>query len=181
MKKIMMLLLLLAVVSVSVFTTGCSTMQSKANYDVFIDSKPQGALCTIRDSSGKKLRQGETPFQVTLRAGGPYFYRYTYSLAFEKDGHKAQTIFLKGTLDSTYGNNLVMLLVAWPLTPIGMLIVDPLTGAMWELKTNVLTTLKKNKKDIQISEVIPVDKKKEIVLLKKELEKLNSEQRGEKL
>ena len=73
------------------------------------------------------MHSGNTPSTVTLKSGKGYFTGQTYTLRFKKEGYPDKTIELDSSLSGWYwGNILIGGLV-------GMLIVDPLTGAMYKL------------------------------------------------
>lgn len=64
---------------------------------------------------------------MTLESSRGYFSGQTYTLHFKKDGYADKTVTLDSSLSGWYwGNILVGGLI-------GMLIVDPLTGAMYKL------------------------------------------------
>ena len=71
--------------------------------------------------------KGKTPASVILKSGKGYFSKAKYQISFSKEGYNDTTIPLEATLDGWYiGNILFGGLV-------GILIVDPLTGAMYKL------------------------------------------------
>jgi len=118
------------------FITGCSSLVSKSDYPVSITSTPTGASVIISDlKKGKEIFRGVTPCNVTLKAKAGFFSPAKYSVTIKKPGYESQNITLTANLDGWYlGNFLFGGLV-------GMLIVDPATGAMWKLPNNVSVTL----------------------------------------
>lgn len=107
--------------------TSCATIVSKAAYQVSIDSRPEGAMVKIEDETGAEVYRSETPAVVTLEAGGGYFVGKRYRVTIAKAGYEVRTISIESTIDGWYWGNLLLGGL------IGMLIVDPVTGAMWTL------------------------------------------------
>lgn len=130
MKHTLPLALLLASLS-----TGCSTIVSKSDYAVAINSQPEGAEFTIVNRNGENVHQGMTPSTVTLSASSGYFKGETYTIELNKQGYAPQSFTLKSGVDGWYFGNLVFGGL------IGMLIVDPATGAMYNLPERVDVSL----------------------------------------
>lgn len=121
-----------------VYLVGCAKIVSKNIYPVVIDSSPTGADFIIKNQSGKEVDRGVTPQQVVLRTNVGYFDAETYSVSFNKVGYKPEPFVLDTSLDEWYYGNLLIGGV------IGLLIVDPLTGAMWELPEKFSVELEKH-------------------------------------
>lgn len=75
-----------------------------------------------------------TPATIYLDSGVGYFQGETYTLHFAKEGFQEKTVTLKASLNNWYWGNL-------PFGPIGFLIIDPLTGAMFKLPETFSTEL----------------------------------------
>ncbi len=106
---------------------GCASIVGESRYPVAVSSAPSGASFEITDKNGTIVHSGNTPSTVTLKSGKGYFTGQTYMLRFKKEGYPDKTIELDSSLSGWYwGNILIGGLV-------GMLIVDPLTGAMYKL------------------------------------------------
>ncbi|MNN62205.1 hypothetical protein D3C81_1774870 [compost metagenome] len=73
------------------------------------------------------VHTGNTPSTVTLKSGSGYFSGQTYKLHFKKDGYPDKSVELDSSLSGWYWGNILIGGL------IGMLIVDPLTGAMYKL------------------------------------------------
>lgn len=128
MKKAVMLFLLLAVCLA--VNSGCASIISDSKYSVRIDSEPEGAEYSIIDKKGNVVHSGTTPETTPpLKAGAGFFSAADYQVTVKKEGYPEQTVPLKQNLDNWYlfGNLFFGGLI-------GYLIVDPITGAMWELK-----------------------------------------------
>ncbi|MBJ9976348.1 hypothetical protein IAE35_14420 [Pseudomonas sp. S75] len=116
---------------------GCASIVGESRYPVAVSSAPQGATFEITDKNGTVIHSGSTPSSVTLKSGKGYFTGQTYTLHFKKDGYPDKTIELDSSLSGWYwGNILIGGLV-------GMLIVDPLTGAMYKLPDSASADLGK--------------------------------------
>lgn len=118
-----LLLLLVAVFLLN----GCASIVSKADWPVTITSNPDQAKITITDESGLKMYTGTTPTTLNLKAGKAYFNGLDYTVVFEKEGYEKQTMVISSQLNGWYVGNLLFGGL------IGILIVDPLTGAMWKI------------------------------------------------
>lgn len=117
------------------FLTGCASIVGKNLFAVSINSNPNGANILVEDEKGKKVFSGVTPTTVTLNSGESYFHAKTYNVTFSKAGFKEQHAVIKSTLSGWYWGNIVFGGL------IGMLIVDPITGNMWKLPTEVMANL----------------------------------------
>ena len=114
--------------------SGCASMVSQSSWPVAIKSNPEGAIFTITNKEGEKVHTGTTPSTVHLLSGAGFFEDEIYTLHFRKAGYTKTTIQEKtetlGTsLNYWYWGNLFF----GPLAPVGFLIVDPETGAMFRL------------------------------------------------
>lgn len=112
--------------------TGCASIVSKSSYPVSITSDPDNASVIITDKSGREIFMGTTPMTITLNAGAGFFERAHYQVRFHKPGYNDAIIPVTFSIDGWYFGNLLLGGV------IGMLIIDPATGAMWKLDTPYL-------------------------------------------
>jgi hypothetical protein len=143
-----------------IFLTSCASIVSKSQYPVTIMSNPDQAEITIKEmKTGKEIYKGKTPTTLTLSAGGFYRMR-SYIITFQKSGYEPQNTLLRSTLDGWYCGNLIFGGL------LGLLVVDPITGAMWRLppeisvnlnKKTVLNNLEKNTLHIVLLDDIPDD------------------------
>ncbi|KOP57043.1 MULTISPECIES: hypothetical protein [Pseudomonas syringae group] len=117
----------ISVILAAAAVTGCASIVSDSKYPVSITSSPSGAAYEIVNQSGVSVYSGVTPDQVTLRAGAGYFDGELYKVTFRKDGYASNMQTLNSGIDGWYWGNIVFGGL------IGMLIVDPLTGAMYTL------------------------------------------------
>jgi hypothetical protein len=118
-----------------ILVSGCASIVSKSDWPVRVSSNPDGALCTVTDKTGTVISKGVTPTILTLKSGDGYFKSASYKLMFEKEGYQPVSKELPTSLNGWYWGNIVLGGL------IGMLIVDPATGAMWSLDESVTGTL----------------------------------------
>lgn len=112
--------------------TNCATIVSKSSYPVTINSNPQGLSYVVTDlKTNAVVTQGTTPQQVTLRAGAGYFKAAKYRLDVKKGGRLVATQELQATMDGWYIGNVLFGGI------IGLLIVDPITGAMYKFPKDI--------------------------------------------
>lgn len=107
--------------------SGCASIVSKSAYPVQITSSPEGATFAIKNSSGRTIQKGMTPSVVMLDSGAGFFRGETYRVKFEKEGYETSVAEIDTSLDPWYIGNILFGGL------IGLLIVDPATGAMWKL------------------------------------------------
>ena len=121
--------------ALAIFMSGCASIVSDSQYPVSITSTPAGANFEVRNRAGKVIHSGTTPGNVTLKSGAGYFKGETYTIAFRKEGFADQQTTLNSSLDGWYWGNIVFGGL------IGMLAVDPATGAMYKLPEDTAATL----------------------------------------
>ena len=114
---------------------GCASILSNSAYPVLIESNPTGAEFVIKNSNGIEVALGQTPATVILESGAGYFKKADYTVQFFKPGFQSQTYRLKSYINGWYWGNV--------LNPIGMVLVDPATGAMWRLPLRLTASLPK--------------------------------------
>lgn len=117
--------------SLVLFGTGCASIVHSGPRTVSIGSQPAGAKATV----SKRLKDGglevvsvqTTPCTVALKPKAGFFKGQAYNVAIELAGHAPATVELKPGVSGWYLGNILFGGV------IGLLIVDPATGAMWNL------------------------------------------------
>jgi hypothetical protein len=132
MKKLTLMLFICTLV------TGCASIVSKSHYDLAINSEPIGANFVVSNKAGKRVYNGSTPATVKLSASAGYFKNETYTINLNKPGYDERTYYLSSSLDGWYWGNLLLGGI------VGMLVVDPATGAMYKLPESVDITLEKS-------------------------------------
>jgi hypothetical protein len=116
-----------AVLGACIALSGCATIVHSGPRSIPVASTPPGAKVSIYDRSNTMVSTNTTPFIATLPTKYGYFKSQTYRLVFELPGHKPAEVNLDSSVSGWYWGN--FLLGGF----IGMLIVDPLTGAMYNL------------------------------------------------
>ena len=135
-----MYLKMTAIVMASVFLfSSCASIVSKSTYPLSINSSPSNAKVSITDKKGKEIYLGNTPATVKLKAGAGFFSKAEYQVKFSSPGYDDKIVPITFKLDGWYFGNLLLGGV------LGMLIIDPATGAMWKIETEFLNeTLSKS-------------------------------------
>lgn len=155
-----------AVISaVAVLLSGCASIVSKSQYPVTIQSNPSGATVFVRDKNGTIVHRAVTPATLSLKAGSGYFSSARYTFEFKKDGYHNGSTSLSAGMDPWFAGNIIFGGL------IGILIVDPITGAMWKLDDTIYGNLSENKQaqtaaSASMASVNIADKLKELKVLK---------------
>lgn len=119
-----------------VVSSSCASIVSKTSYPVTVDSTPREASVTIKNRRGEQVFTGKTPAVARLKSGAGFFKNAKYSVTISKPGFADKTVELTATINGWYFGNLVFGGL------LGLLIIDPATGAMYKLKqTDVNETL----------------------------------------
>lgn len=116
--------------------SGCASIVGDKDQSITINSTPSKAQVLITDETSKEVFAGETPTTVQLRkSDGSYFGGKTYTVHISKEGFQERTMSINSTPNGWYiGGNLVFGgLIGW-------LIVDPFTGAMYNLTPDQINT-----------------------------------------
>jgi len=111
----------------AILLSGCASLVHGGPRNVPITSNPPGAIVSIYDRNGAPVARQVTPFTARLSPQYRYFRGQSYRLVFEMPGYEQSEIQLRPSVSGWYFANI---LIGGPL---GMLIVDPLTGAMYNL------------------------------------------------
>lgn len=113
----------------------CASIVSKSQYPITVSSSPDNAIIIIENKAGEQVFKGTTPTTVTLNASAGFFSGERYTVTYEKDGYESSVRTISSELDGWYIGNILLGGV------IGMLIVDPATGAMWKLPEKIDASL----------------------------------------
>jgi hypothetical protein len=148
--------------------SGCASIVSKVTYPISISSNPVGAKVSITDKKGIEIYQGNTPASLYLRAGSGYFSKAEYLVTLSSPGYDDKTMPVHFKLDGWYIGNIVFGGL------IGMLIVDPATGAMWKIENeHISENLQPSQTNLTTPELKIVDINDVPVKLKSYLQRLN--------
>jgi len=114
--------------AVALMSAGCASIVHGGPRTVSVASVPTGAKVTlINGVTGEVVSVNTTPFTVALSPKAGYFKGQSYKFKLELPGYATSEVELKAKLTGWYWGNIVFGGV------IGMLIVDPATGSMWNL------------------------------------------------
>jgi hypothetical protein len=102
--------------------SGCATLFQGSTQAISISSAPEGATVTITNRAGERVHVGETPVKLELKS-------------FAKPGFAPEQLTIRGSTNGWYFGNLLIGGL------IGMVAVDPATGAMYSLPKTVSATL----------------------------------------
>lgn len=119
-----------AVVCIMVLSSGCASIVSGNKYGIPIHAN-EAATVEIR-MGNELVAVVKAPTMVTLDSGAGFFSRAKYSFTFKKDGYPDVVKTRNAYLNGWYFGNIIFGGL------IGILIVDPATGAMWRLDENPL-------------------------------------------
>lgn len=141
--------------------SGCASIVSTSQYPVRVDSSIPGATVSIKDKYGAEVQKITTPAIVTLSSGGGWK-SASYMFDFEKEGYESVTETIAADINGWYWGNIVFGGI------IGLLLVDPATGAMWKLKDNVSANMYENRNyakssstNALVNKAIPLSNKKD--------------------
>lgn len=113
--------------------SSCATIVSKSTYPVAIKTVPADASFIIVNGKGKEVYSGKTPTVVYLKAGESFFRPGRYTILFEREGYEGDVFPVHARLDSWYFGNIIFGGL------VGMLIVDPASGAMYKIDTQLVS------------------------------------------
>lgn len=126
--------------------TGCATIMDGGPKTVTVKSDPTDAHVRVFDKKGMEVTTQRTPAILSLERGGIYS-TAKYRLVIEKEGYQPTEVTVRSTLNGWYLGNLIF------GGPLGLLIIDPLTGAMWTLTpTDVSFVLQKQTADVRVED-----------------------------
>lgn len=126
---------LLAASAVVLALSGCASIFNGKTQAVVINSVPDGAAISVSNRAGEKVHTGTTPVTLTLNRGAGYFKSETYVVTLNKEGFAPKELTLTATVSGWYIGNILFGGL------IGMLAVDPATGAMYTFPDTVSSTL----------------------------------------
>lgn len=121
-------LLVVMVAALSVCLSGCASIVSSSNKTLPIMTQPDDATCEIIDmATGNTISRAKTPQNAILSASAGFFQRAKYNIKLSKDGYIPYETQLDAGINGWYFGNIVFGGI------LGILIIDPATGAMWKI------------------------------------------------
>ena len=133
------ILRLFVIIFFATFFSNCASIMTASNRGMSpltINTQPTGANVVITDKNNQEVFKGVSPVALNLKSSAGYFAKQTYYVKLNIDGYPGKIIVVKGKLSGWYvfGN-----LFITPLgSIIGWLIIDPTTGAMYQLNKKVI-------------------------------------------
>lgn len=122
---------LISLGSLCLFSGGCASIMNGGAKTISINSSPSGAKVTIaKEGSTVQVHQGATPMTVSLEPKKGYFSGQSYNVRVELKGYRTAELVIRPELSGWFFGNLIF------GGPLGLLIIDPLTGSMWNLAPN---------------------------------------------
>jgi len=129
MKRIFKTVTFIAIVFI---LTSCASIVSSSSWPLTVKSNPVGAQLQITNRHGISVFNGQTPATISLKSGSGFFTSESYLVKLTLDGYAEKTIPVRCNLNGWYFGNIIFGGL------IGLLIVDPATGAMYRLETNTI-------------------------------------------
>jgi hypothetical protein len=124
-------ILLASAIAGSILLSSCASIVSRASRDVSIQSNPSGLNFSIINKQGETIHSGTTPQVVNLSARGGYFVPAKYTIEVKRGGKVISSQTVTASLNGWYAGNILFGGI------IGLIIVDPLTGAMYRLPETI--------------------------------------------
>lgn len=122
--------------------SGCASIMNGSTQPVTIKSVPDGASVTVTNRAGEKIHNGTTPVTLTLNRGAGYFRSETYKVEVKKEGYEPRQLDIVSNVNGWYIGNILFGGV------IGLLAVDPATGAMYSFPDSVSANLEASGKAV---------------------------------
>jgi hypothetical protein len=126
---------IITMAAVLLATTGCASIISGGSQDISFNSDPTGASLTVYDWNNLVVFESRTPANVTLDRGAGFFEGARYTVEVASEGYETATVRITPKMNGWYigGNFLIGGLIGW-------LIIDPISGAMWNLSPDQINT-----------------------------------------
>lgn len=136
----------LPIIAATLLFTSCASIVSKSIWPLTVNTNPNGAKVEVTDKSGATVFEGVSPTTMYLKSGSGFFSKQSYTLKLTMNGYESKTIPVNCSVNGWYFGNILFGGL------IGILIVDPATGAMYRLDKEALNeTLEKKENQTQAS------------------------------
>ena len=111
-----------------IYLSSCASIVSGGPKTLPIMSQPDEATCEIIDMrTGNTISKTKTPHTAILERSAGYFQNAQYKIRITKDGFIPSETQIDAGINGWYFGNLIF------GSLLGILIVDPATGAMWSI------------------------------------------------
>lgn len=118
----------IALLSSALYLCSCASIVSGGPKTLPIMSQPDEATCEVVDiRTGNTILKTKTPYTATLERSGGFFQNAKYKVKISKEGYMPQEHQIESSINGWYFGNIVFGGL------LGVLIVDPATGAMWKI------------------------------------------------
>ena len=111
--------------------SGCASIFNGKTQTVVLTSAPGGATATVTNRAGERIHTGITPVTLTLNRGAGYFKSEAFTVTLTKEGFEPRQVSIASSVSGWYFGNILFGGL------IGMLAVDPVTGAMYSFPETV--------------------------------------------
>ncbi|SNB47243.1 tetratricopeptide repeat protein [Geobacter sp. DSM 9736] len=137
----------IALLSSIIYLCSCASIVSGGPKTLPIMSQPDEANFEIIDiRTGNTILKARTPYTATLERSAGFFQNAKYKIKLVKDGYLPQEHQIDSSINGWYFGNIIFGGL------IGILIVDPATGAMWKIyDDNINVKLYPDSKEGRIS------------------------------
>jgi hypothetical protein len=137
--------------------SSCASIVSKSSWPFSVQTDPPGANVVITNRHGIEILNKKTPAALLLKSGAGFFSKESYVITLSMNGYETKKINVECKLNGWYFGNLLLGGV------IGMLIVDPATGAMYKLdRDGVSETLTKSSASASITPSLQIISKDQL-------------------
>lgn len=119
----------IVLIAFTLMLSSCASILSRSNYVVHVRSLPSQANFKIVNQFGEVVESGTTPRFVSLPASSGFFTRADYLITVTATGYEDRSYNLRAKVDPMYFANILF----GGFGLLGMLVIDPLTGAMYKL------------------------------------------------
>ena len=126
-----------AVTASVVLLSGCGTIFNGGSGPVTIRSNAPNATYTIVDRKGNQVASGRSSQQFTLQNSSGYMIPGIYTVRATAPGYEDTEHRFRAVLSGWYAGNILF------GGALGMLILDPLSGGMWEVEQEVTIPMRK--------------------------------------
>jgi len=112
--------------------TSCASVVRGSKENFTFLSNPEGAKLEIFDQNNMLVANVTTPAQIALKKGAGFFKGQTYSVKVTKEGYKPSSF----RIDNNVNIGAYVIGNIFLGGVLGILVIDPITGAMWNLEAN---------------------------------------------